>query len=196
MLMHKDKSKSKNILVAISILGSFLWPSVLLPGSSVEKNQEEGVVTVETYVSLDGVHPGGTIELALLLDILPGWHIHGADLADQFLIASTLMIDENDEVKVLETYYPEAMSRLYSYSEIELKVYEGEVVLGAFLRINDDARAGQKTLKASFLYQACDDQSCMAPQTINLEIPFRVVAASTEVKEINKEIFSKIKFKK
>jgi thiol:disulfide interchange protein DsbD len=196
MFVPKDRSKSKNIRAAFSILVSFIFLSGLLSGFCLGEDQEEGVVTVRSFVSRDGVHPGGTIAVALLLDILPGWHIHGAELADQFLIASTLMIEENDEVKVLETYYPEAKSQLYSYSEIELQVYEGEVVLGALLQINDAASVGDKTLKARFLYQACDEQSCLAPQTLDLEIPFKVVPASAEVKKINQEIFTKIKFKK
>jgi thiol:disulfide interchange protein DsbD len=158
--------------------------------------QDEEVVTAKTYVSHDGVHPGGMIKIAILLDILPGWHIHGAELADRFLIASALMIEENDEIKVLETYYPEARSQLYSYSEIELQVYEGEVVLGALLQISKDATVGEKTLKAGFMFQACDDQSCMAPKTLDLEIPIYVAAPSAEIEEINQAVFSKIKFKK
>ncbi len=136
------------------------------------------------------------IKIAIVLDILPGWHIHGAELADRFLIASALMIEENDEIEVLETYYPEARSQLYSYSEIELQVYEGEVVLGALLKISKDATVGEKTLKAGFLFQACDDQSCMAPKTLDLEIPVHVVPHSAEIEEINQAVFSKIKFKK
>ncbi len=197
MVACKSQLKSKNKRALLSGLCiSFLFLSGLISSSPLEQEQEEGVVTVQTYVSQDGVHPGGTIKMALLLDILPGWHIHGAELADQFLIPSTLMIEEDDEVKVLETFYPEAKSQLYSYSEIELLIYEGEVVLGALLQTNADAAVGGKKLKVSFLFQACDDQSCMAPKTLDLEIPFQVVPASSEVKEINQEIFSKLKFKK
>jgi len=36
----------------------------------------------------------------------------------------------------------------------------------------------------------------MAPKTLELEIPFKVVSPSRKVKEINKKIFSKIDFEK
>jgi DsbC/DsbD-like thiol-disulfide interchange protein len=196
MSAQKVQSKSKNRRAAFSLILSFLLLTGFISGFTWGQNQEEGVVTVKTFVSQDGVHPGGTIAVAFLLDILPGWHIHGAELADQFLVATTLMIEENDEVQVLDTYYPEAKSQLYSYSEIELQVYEGKAVLGSLLKISQDASAGNKTLKASLLYQACDEQSCMAPQTLDLVIPFRVVPASVAVEEVNRDIFAKIKFKK
>lgn len=46
------------------------------------------------------------------------------------------------------------------------------------------------------LFQACDDQSCMAPKTLDLEIPFKAVPASVETNKINQKIFSKLKFEK
>lgn len=156
---------------------------------------EGEVLDVKTYVSQDGVHPGETIDIAFLLDIIPGWHINGPELADQFLIACTLMIDEDDTVEVLEIYYPVPETRAYSFSEVKLQVYEGKVVLGARIKVDDAITLGKNVLKASFLYQACDEMSCMAPETLEFEIPFQVVPASKEIKQINQEIFSQIKFR-
>lgn len=157
---------------------------------------EGEVVTVKTFISQDGVHTGEDIDVAFLLDILPGWHINGPELADQFLIACTLMIDEDDTIEVAEIYYPVPETRAYSFSEVELQVYEGKVVLGARIKVGDTIPQGKNILKASFLYQACDDMSCMAPETLEFEIPFQVVPASTEIKQINQDIFSQIKFAK
>jgi DsbC/DsbD-like thiol-disulfide interchange protein len=154
------------------------------------------VINVKTSVSQDGVHPGGMIDVAFLLDIIPGWHINGPELADPFLIACTLMIDEDDNIEVLELYYPVPETRAYSFSEVELQVYEGNVVLGARIKVDDAIPEGKNFLKASFLYQACDKISCMAPETLEFEIPFQVVPASQKIKQINQEIFAKLKFEK
>jgi DsbC/DsbD-like thiol-disulfide interchange protein len=157
---------------------------------------DEGeVVTVKTFVSQDGVHPGETIDVAFLLDILPGWHINGPELADQFLISCTLIVEEDDTVEVLELFYPVPETRAYTFSEEELQIYEEKVVLGARVRAGNAITQGKNILKASFLYQACDDRSCMAPETLEFEIPFEVVPASEKVKQINQEIFAQIKFR-
>jgi len=156
---------------------------------------EGEVLDVKTYVSHDGVYQGGIIDVAFLLDIIPGWHINGPELADPFLIACALMIDEDDTIEVLEICYPVPETRAYSFSEVELQVYEGKVVLGARIKVDETIILGKNMLTASFLYQACDEMSCMAPETLEFEIPFQVVPASKKIKQINQEIFSQIKFR-
>ena len=174
----------------ISILVCILF----LVGVSSDGNEGE-VLEVKTFLSHDGVKQGGVVDVAFLLDILPGWHINGPELADQFLIPCTLLIEEEDAVEVMEIYYPVPETRSYSFSEVELQIYEGKVVLGARIKVGDAVAQGKNILKASFLYQACDDTSCMAPETLEFEIPFQVVPASAEIEQINRDIFSKIKFR-
>ncbi len=188
--MHKAQSKFWHS-IAIS---SALVCTLILMGFSLVWAEGE-VLEVKTFVSQDGVHPGGKIDVAFQLDIIPGWHINGPELADPFLIACTLMIDENDDVELEEIFYPVPENRTYSFSEVELQVYEGKVVLGARIKVSDTISLGKNVLKASFLYQACDDVSCMAPETLQFEIPVQVVSATKEVKKINQDIFSQIKFR-
>jgi DsbC/DsbD-like thiol-disulfide interchange protein len=162
---------------------------------SIEAKEEE-TVTVKTFISHDGIHPGESFKVAFLLNIIPGWHIYGPKLDDEFLIPSELIIDENDSIKVSKLYYPEPGSGRFDYSEAELPVYEGEILLGALIKVSEDIPPKKHFLKASFLYQPCDDLTCMAPRTLELEIPFKVVSLSKKTKEINKKIFSKIDFEK
>ncbi len=178
------------IILLILICFSFLC------GSALIEAQEEEVVTVKTFISHDGIHPGESFKVAFLLNIVPGWHINGPEQLDEFLIPSELIIDEGDKIKVLKLYYPEPGSARFEYSEVELPVYEGEILLGALIEVSDDIALKKHFLKASFLYQPCDDWTCMAPRTLKLEIPFKVVSLSKNTKEINKNIFAKIDFEK
>ena len=167
---------------------------LILMGFSSSGSEGE-VLDVKTFVSHDGVNPGGVIDVAFLLDILPGWHINGPELADPYLIPCTLLIEEENSVEIAEIYYPVPETRSYTFSEVELQVYEGKLVLGARIKVGDAMSQGKNLLKASFLYQACDDVSCMAPETLEFEIPFQVVPASDQIKNINQDIFSQIKFR-
>jgi len=177
-------------ILYILIFFFFLCGSV-----SIEAKEEE-IVTIKTFISHDGIHPGESFKVAFFLSITPGWHINGPEQADEFLIPSELIIDEEDEIKVLKLYYPEPESGRFEYSEAELPVYEGEIFLGAIIKVSDDVALKKHSLKASLLYQPCDDRTCMAPKTLELEVPFNVVSPSKKVKEINKKIFSKIDFEK
>jgi len=162
---------------------------------SIEAKEEE-TVTVKTFISHDGIHPGGSLKVAFLLNIIPGWHIYGPKLDDEFLIPSEMIIDEGDNIKALKLSYPEPGSGRFDYSEAELPVYEGEILLGALIKVSDEIALKKHFLKVNFLYQPCDDRTCMAPRTLKLEIPFKVVSLSKKTKEINKKIFSKIDFEK
>jgi thiol:disulfide interchange protein DsbD len=190
MLRCKIRSKSWH---KATIFSALICIPLLLGFSSPWSEGE--VLDVKTYLSQDGAHPGGVVDIAFLLDILPGWHINGHELADPYLIPCTLLIEEENSVEVIEVYYPVPETRSYTFSEVELQVYEGKVVLGARIKVGDAIPQGKNLLKASFLYQACDEISCMAPETLEFEIPFQVVPASTEIKKINQEIFAQLKFR-
>jgi len=167
-----------------------------LCASSLIEAQEEDILTAKTFISHDGIHPGESFKVAFLMSITPGWHINGTKLDDEFLIPSELIIDEGDKTKVLKLLYPEPASGRFDYSEAEVPVYEGEIILGALIMVSNDITQKKHTLKAGFLYQPCDDRTCMAPKTLILEIAFKVVPLSKKTKEINKKIFSKIDFEK
>lgn len=182
----------RNKLIILFVL-IILFILISLP--LIEAREDE-IVSVKTFISQDGVHPGGSFKVAFLLNIIPGWHINASGVTDEFLIPSELIIEENDDIKVLRLFYPEPESEKFSYSDIELPVYAGEVILGALIKVSDDIVRRKHILKAGFLYQPCNDRLCMPPKTLNLEIPFNVVSLSRKTKEINKKIFLKIDLEK
>ena len=186
----------KREITSLRLILSFFICVFFLCGSASVEAKEEEILTVKTFISHDGIHPGKSFKCAFLLNITPGWHIYGPELLDEFLIPSELHIDEDDKIKVLKLRYPESISERFEYSEVELQVFEGEVLLGALIKVSDDIALKKHSLKASILYQPCDDRTCLAPRTIELEIPFKVVSPSKKVKEINRQIFSKIDFER
>lgn len=174
-----------------------LWGlSGLSPASSPRQERDEEVVSVRTLVSQDGVHPGGTVKAAFILSIRPGWHINGPDLDDPFLIASMLLVEESESVDVLATSYPETKTARFDYADGDLRIYEGEVVVGVLLKAGGRAPIGDMPLKAKLLYQACDDRICLPPKTLEWEVPLRVVPPSAKIETVHGEIFSKILFEK
>jgi len=197
---HSKKRKKhcflKKEIPFLKIILSIIIFFFFLCGSVLTEAKEEEIVTVKTFISHDGIHPGKSFKGAFLLNITPGWHIYGPELLDEFLIPSELIIDEDDKIKVLKLYYPEPGSGRFEYSEVELQIYEGEVLMGALIKVSDDIALKKHFLKASLLYQPCDDRTCLAPRTLKLEIPFKVVSPSKKVKEINNQCFSTIDFEK
>jgi thiol:disulfide interchange protein DsbD len=157
--------------------------------------QDEGhVVEVRSLVSRDAVRPGETFQAAVVLRIQAGYHINDNAPLDEFMIPTVLTVLENPDFEIVEIYYPGGRRARFAYSEAELVVYEGEVVLGALLKARDGVAPGPKLIKASLGYQACDAMSCLPPKELAFEIAVPVSAAGGSA-DVKPEVFKKLRFK-
>jgi len=156
--------------------------------------QDDQVVEATVLLARDGVHPGETVKVAVVLKIRPGYHINNDTPADQFLVATTLAIDESQGAETLEIVYPQGHRGRFAYTQAELVVYEGEAVLGALVKINKFLLAGPLTMRGTLSYQACDNASCLPPKDLRFEFEVPVVAAGQKTHDVHKDVFEKIAF--
>jgi len=153
------------------------------------------VVSGRAVLSKSGVHAGEPVKLALVLKIEKGWHINSDDPGDEFMFPSAVLLDEGQGFKLETVAFPEPKRATFEYSDFELRIYEDEAVIGALLSPAADLKPGACTLIVKFKYQACNNTSCIMPQDLPFEIPFEVVAAGVETKDVEPELFAKIVFK-
>ncbi len=157
---------------------------------------DEEAVQARGLLSRDKIHPGETFKIAVVLTINGGWHINANPVNDEFLIPTTLVAEDNNGFKVLQTSYPKPKTGKFEYSEVELQIYSTEAVLGIMANADQGLALGSQKLKLKVSYQACNDRFCMPPKEIGLEIPVEVVPASQPGKDINQDIFARIEFPK
>ena len=108
------------------------------------------------------------------LQIQSGYHINANPPSYPYLIATELQIAPQGGVSVEFISYPDPLTRKFSFAEGPLKVYEGETLVKAMLKAGQPAEAGQHNLSAKLRVQACDDQVCYAPGTMDLTLPVTV----------------------
>jgi uncharacterized protein len=173
-------------------------PATAAPAAppSASSAQNDQVVEAATLLSRDGVRPGETVKVAVILKIRPGYHINNDAPADEFLVPTTLVFDESQGAEVLEIAYPPGRRSRFTYSQAELIVYDGEAVLGALVRVNKYLLAGPLVLRATLSYQACDNASCLPPKDLRFEFAIPVVEAGQACHDLHSEIFEKIPFSK
>src|SRR5512136_2368093 len=126
-----------------------LIATALLLASALFAQDEGQVVEVRSLVSRDAVAPGEMVKAAVFVKVQAGYHINDNAPLDEFMIPTTLVIDENPDFEVVEVLFPKGRRARFAYSESELVVYEGEVVLGVLLKAKKGAAPGPKVLKAS-----------------------------------------------
>jgi thiol:disulfide interchange protein DsbD len=169
----------------------------LLGGAIVINAQTNEVVSLKkVYISQDGFHPGEKIKAALAIEAIPGWHIHGNDPGDEFLIPTKIVIEDNEHIEATQIFYPEPLKQKYSYADSELLVYEGKTFFGILLQPAANLPPGEYQVTGKFSYQACDDTSCLPPKKIEFEIKFTIVEAGQAIHLLNEDIFVQIKFEK
>lgn len=165
---------------------------ILLPGRAPAQDEPQ-IVQVKGCLSRDAVRPGETFKAALVLDIQAGYHINDNSPLDEFMIPTALAIADNPDFEIVEISYPKGRRARFSYSEAELVVYEGRVVVGALLKAKGGLAAGPRTLKGALSYQACNDASCLPPREAPFEIAVPVVTSGAGA-DLHPEIFDKLRF--
>jgi thiol:disulfide interchange protein DsbD len=127
------------------------------------------------------------------VDILGTWHINSNVPAEDYFEATNLSLPSESFFSFSEINYPEALSLFLEFSERPVSVFEGEIFIGGVIPIPEDISLGKYTLPLRFTYQACDDRTCLPPETLEKEIIIMVVDKETLIQEINTEIFTKRK---
>lgn len=148
-------------------------------------------VKIKTFSSFDKVQPNGEIKIAIELDILEHYHINSNKPKDDFLIPTELIVKSNN-ARVVSVSYPEAKDVTFSFSDETVSVFDGVEFIGAVLKISESAKIGKIEIPLEISYQACNDESCMAPTSVFDTLRIEVVDNSTPINEVNQEIFSKL----
>jgi len=100
-------------------------------------------------------------EVRLRLEIAPGWHIYAADPGDDALPGTTLTASG---IEQLDVEWPEGEPWQPSDALPPARIYEGTLTLVA----QAGGVAEDATLTLTF--QPCDDNNCLAPQTLTLAL--------------------------
>ena len=137
--------------------------------------------------------PGEVVRYAIRIKVPEGWHINANEPLEEFLIPTAVTIEGSDTVVVDQIVYPEAEVMNFAFSEEPMAVYEGEVLIGVALRINEDAPNSETSHAATLRYQACNDSACWAPQNVAVELPVKIALAADETRE-HTDVFAAIEF--
>jgi thiol:disulfide interchange protein DsbD len=114
---------------------------------------------------------GGSAEASITLAIQNGYHVNANPPSFAYLRATEITVQPDDGISVGFITYPTALTKKFSFAEQPLAVYEGTAVIKVMLKATASATKGQRSLPAKVQIQACDDQVCYAPGTLELSLP-------------------------
>ena len=118
---------------------------------------------------------GETGSATVRLQIQNGYHVNANPASFPYLIATELQLTPASGISAGAITYPDPLTKTFSFSQnAPLKVYEGETIVKAVLKADASAATGKHNLSAKLRVQACDDQVCYPPGTIDLTVPVTI----------------------
>ncbi len=162
------------ILAAALILGIWNIGYAEIDFGTPPIETDETLVEVSTALSYTSVESGHSWKAALIADIKPGWHINSSKPYQDWLIPAGLSFENPAGFQVSNITFPEAHD--VPFLDENISVYSNRVVISFDLMIDADVADGEYILPMTLNYQACDDSTCRAPQSIDTELKVAVGA--------------------
>ncbi len=185
--MYFDKASSAGVVLAGK--GAKLQSQAAKPDARARKKP----VTAEAFASRLKAAPGGTIRVAIRLAMDDGWHINSHTPLQEYLIPTSVRLDENSVARLGDVVYPPGKTMSFGFSETPLSVYEGEVWIEAPLTIPKQAKPGGTSVALEVRVQACNDQTCLLPATLSLSVRLEVDPAATDGQMRHEAIFEALR---
>lgn len=154
--------------------------------------QSTDIVKIKSYSSFDKIYTGTEFKVAVKVNVQDTWHINSNKPKEDFLVPTELTLSEINGFSIVTSVYPEAKEYKFSFSETPLVVWEGEFYIGALIKVDDKVQPGKYQLIFNLDYQACNNQSCLAPTSVSDTLEIEIADKSVPVNQINQEIFEKI----
>jgi thiol:disulfide interchange protein DsbD len=137
------------------------------------------VTTREVKSSADVVTIGGTGtamsgssgDAMIMLNIEPGYHVNANPATYPYLIATEVTADKVEGLDVGKVIYPPAKKQKFQFAEEQLDVYEGQIEVKLPFKA---AGKGSRSLPLKVRVQACDDEKCFPPATLNTSVSVEV----------------------
>ena len=164
------------------------------PSPSTDGNPET-VLQATTVWSVDRARAGDRIGLAVVMQIAPGFHIN----ADRSQITPQPMFAPYPtQIQILETFpdvlleaprFPQAHAIEAAFAPKPLMVFDGRVTVFIPMMVPSGFKEDTLRLKIALKYQACDETTCLLPQTVTLTTDLPAARNGSPPREVDPDLF-------
>lgn len=147
-------------------------------------------VQMSVHGSTDLIPAGASARIALALTIEDSWHVNSHTPTYDYLIATALELEPVEGIIVSDLRYPPGHLQQFDFAEDPLSTYDKSVTIFVTLRVSEKLEPGDYRVPAKLRLQACNDQVCLAPSTMPVDILLSVVPPGTQVSDQFPELFA------
>ena len=177
-----------SVIIAVSAL--LLIIVAALPSAHPQIPSAREVVSPSVFVSHEPVARGGSFQIAVVAKIRPGFHINARKPSADYLIPTDLRADLPAGFKASgDVSYPKGEQRTFAFTKTPLNVYQDKVILRLPLAVQPGAPLGAQRIPLKLRYQACSNEICLPPVTLDIEVSVTVAATPADSHPAHPELF-------
>jgi hypothetical protein len=178
------------LAAAVAVTAILLVIVAALPSAHPQIPSGREVVAPSAYVSLEPVARGSSFQLAIVLKIRNGFHINARKPSAEYLIPTDLRANLPAGFKPAgEISYPKGELHTFAFTKTPLNVYQDKVVLRVPLTAQSDAPLGGQKIPLKLRYQACSNEVCLPPVTLDVDAPVTIAATPANSRPAHPELF-------
>jgi hypothetical protein len=188
----------RNTLFSSLALALFIFPVNFYADSNVKPAANtttaatlQPTISVNGFFATDKAQRGRTVQAAVVMEIPRDFHVNSNKPMGKYVRPTSLKVSAVSGIKIGPVNYPRGVVRKFSFSEEQLSVYEGRVVMRFNITIPSDFQKGVTQLTARVLYQSCSNEVCFQPETRSISMPIAIVDTNDPIKRINGNIFGR-----
>jgi len=126
------------------------------------------------------------------LNIGKGWHINSNQPLEEFLIPTEISFQKIEGVSFGKINYQKPELVDFSFSDTKVSVYEGKSYAKTTITIAPDFKEEDLVIRATINYQACNDESCLAPTSIPVTKLVTILETGSKINPENQEVFDRV----
>lgn len=149
-------------------------------------------VNIEVKQSQNVIPAGTSSQIAVLMNLEETWKVNSNQPRQDFLIGTQLNISGTNHLTATGFQYPAVNTYNFEFSQQPVDVYEGAAPIIFSLFASETIEPGPYELNGNLRIQACDNEVCLAPVTIDITIPVEISAAGTGFQPLNTDFFKNV----
>jgi len=117
---------------------------------------------------------GTAVEAKIAVSVQPNFHVNSNTPSDAYLIPLKLTWTPGGVLEPGPVVFPKPQMEKYEFSDKPLSVFTGDFNLTAKFTVPAGASQGPGIMVGKLRYQACNNNSCFPPKTLEVRVPYSV----------------------
>jgi hypothetical protein len=114
-----------------------------------------------------------TVEASVSIQVRSGYHANSNAPNEDYLIPLRLKW-ESGPLAAVDVVYPKPEEKSYPFSSKPVSVFTGAFQVVTRFKVDASAPAGPGVLVGKLRYQACSDDTCYRPATLEIRLPYEI----------------------